>query len=159
MGRSARTSQRWLCETSHAIRCHEPQSVHQAIWSKPFWLIPCWLGLVNSPPSLEPILVEIGMFTGGTIWVLTHGHLAKYQRQELFQPLRGGAAQSMLCPGTVRALFLVHFLRALDLADFGDFVVRSCMKSPGRKCVRLFQGTPKWGKKGIPSNDLASGPG
>ena len=30
------------------------------------------LGLVNSPPSLEPILVGIGMFTGGTIWILTH---------------------------------------------------------------------------------------
>ena len=28
--------------------------------------IPFWLGLVNSPPILEPILVGIGMFTGGT---------------------------------------------------------------------------------------------
>ena len=26
-------------------------------------------------PILEPILVGIGMFTGGTIWVLTHGQL------------------------------------------------------------------------------------
>ena len=28
---------------------------------------------VNSPPSLELILVGIGMFTGGTIWILAHG--------------------------------------------------------------------------------------
>ena len=28
-----------------------------------------------SPPILEPILVGIGMFTGGMIWILTHGHL------------------------------------------------------------------------------------
>ena len=27
----------------------------------------------GAPPIL--VLVEIGMFTGGTIWVLTHGHL------------------------------------------------------------------------------------
>ena len=32
-------------------------------------------GSVNSPPILGPILVMIGMFTGGTIWILTHGHL------------------------------------------------------------------------------------
>ena len=30
------------------------------------------LGLANSPPILEPILVGIGMFTAGTIWILTH---------------------------------------------------------------------------------------
>ena len=29
---------------------------------------------VAAPPILEPILVGIGMFTGGTIWILTHGH-------------------------------------------------------------------------------------
>ena len=29
---------------------------------------------VGAPPILEPILVGIGMFTGGTIWILTHGH-------------------------------------------------------------------------------------
>ena len=28
------------------------------------------LGQLNSPPILEPILVGIGMFTGGTIWIL-----------------------------------------------------------------------------------------
>ena len=27
---------------------------------------------VGAPPILEPILVGIGMFTGGTIWILTH---------------------------------------------------------------------------------------
>ena len=36
--------------------------------------IPFWLGLVTSPPILEPVLV-LGLvpFTGGTIWILTHG--------------------------------------------------------------------------------------
>ena len=38
-------------------------SMYHAIWrwSKPFWR-PFWLGLVSSPPVLEPILVGIGMF-------------------------------------------------------------------------------------------------
>ena len=31
---------------------------------------------VGVPPILELILVWIGMFTGGTIWFLTHGHLS-----------------------------------------------------------------------------------
>ena len=30
---------------------------------------------VGAPPILESILVGIGMFTGGTIWILTHGHI------------------------------------------------------------------------------------
>ena len=30
---------------------------------------------IGAPPMFEPILVVIGMFTGGTIWLLTHGHL------------------------------------------------------------------------------------
>ena len=35
--------------------------------------IPVWG--ICAPPILEPIfLVEIGLFTGGTIWILTHGH-------------------------------------------------------------------------------------
>ena len=35
---------------------------------------------VGAPPIVEPILVGIEMFTGGTIWILTHGHLsAVYQ--------------------------------------------------------------------------------
>ena len=29
----------------------------------------------GASPILEPILVEIGMFTGGTSWILTHGHM------------------------------------------------------------------------------------
>ena len=41
---------------------------------------PFWLGLVESPPILEPILVKIGMLTGGTIWILTHGHVAVGQK-------------------------------------------------------------------------------
>ena len=34
------------------------------------------LGYVGAPPILKPILVGIGMFTGGAIWILTHGHMA-----------------------------------------------------------------------------------
>ena len=30
---------------------------------------------VGAPPILEPILLGIGMFTGGMIWTLTHGHI------------------------------------------------------------------------------------
>ena len=37
--------------------------------------IPFWLGLVNSTPILEPILVGIGIFTGEK-GILTHGHLS-----------------------------------------------------------------------------------
>ena len=32
-------------------------------------------------PILEPILVEIGMFTGGTIWILTYGHMGLSQNR------------------------------------------------------------------------------
>ena len=32
------------------------------------------VGWVNSPPMLEPIFAGIGMFAGGTIWILAHGH-------------------------------------------------------------------------------------
>ena len=36
------------------------------------------LGLsVNLPPMFGPILVGIGLLTGGTIWVLTHGHFSQ----------------------------------------------------------------------------------
>ena len=38
-----------------------------------------WLGLVNSPPILEPFLV-LGLnriFTAGTIWLLTHGQMGE----------------------------------------------------------------------------------
>ena len=43
------------------------------LWSKRFW-IPFWkVGAI--PPILEPILVGIGMFTGCTIWIWTHGHV------------------------------------------------------------------------------------
>ena len=31
---------------------------------------------VGAAPILEPIRVGIGMFTGGAIWILTHGHIA-----------------------------------------------------------------------------------
>ena len=34
--------------------------------------IPFWLGF-----GAPPILVEIGMLSGGAIWILTHGHIVK----------------------------------------------------------------------------------
>ena len=34
----------------------------------------CHFG-VGAPPFLEPISVGIAMFTGGTIWILTHGKI------------------------------------------------------------------------------------
>ena len=41
-------------------------------------LVSFWL--VGAPPILEPILVGIGMFTAGTIWLLTHGHISSLFR-------------------------------------------------------------------------------
>ena len=35
---------------------------------------------VGAPLILEPILVGIGMFTGGTIWILTHGQVVGMRR-------------------------------------------------------------------------------
>ena len=37
-------------------------------------------GVFGAPPVLEPILVGIGMFTGGTIWILTHGYMTKRRK-------------------------------------------------------------------------------
>ena len=36
---------------------------------------PMGFHFVGAPPILEPILVGIGMFSGGAIWILTHGHV------------------------------------------------------------------------------------
>ena len=50
----------------------------EATWlrlSKPFWLIPFWL-VGECTTHFRLYCVGIGMFTGGTIWILTHGHLA-----------------------------------------------------------------------------------
>ena len=41
------------------------------LWVKTIFMVPFW----RAPPILEPILVVIGMFTGGAIWILTHGHM------------------------------------------------------------------------------------
>ena len=43
-------------------------------------MVPFW----SHRPILEPILVGIGMFTGGTIWIWTHGQIA------LSSPLQSG---------------------------------------------------------------------
>ena len=50
----------------------------------------------GAPPILEPILVGIGMFTGGTIWVLTHGQL-------------NGVWLKFMHPGKVAFCFQVKF--------------------------------------------------
>ena len=60
--------------------------------NKPIWQ---WLSKpmgshfgVGAPPILEPILVGIGMFAGGTeFWILTHGHISStLQCLENFRP-------------------------------------------------------------------------
>ena len=58
-------------------RMRSDPSSEASLWllSKPFWIGSQFGVVVNSPPILEPILVGIGMFTGGTIWILTHGRL------------------------------------------------------------------------------------
>ena len=45
---------------------------------------------VGAAPILVEILVGIGMFTGGTIWILSHGHID--------QPLRGRISPSLAGP-------------------------------------------------------------
>ena len=53
----------------------------------------------GAPPILDPIVVGIGMFTGGTMWILTHGHLADRTRARLVNsthrllPMARGAAE------------------------------------------------------------------
>ena len=49
--------------------------------SKPFW--DPISGVFGAPPMLEPILVGIGIFTGGTIWILSHGHLGTPSRHDV----------------------------------------------------------------------------
>ena len=39
---------------------------------------------VGAPPILEPMLVGIGMFTGGTIWVLSHSHIQEQKCRTSF---------------------------------------------------------------------------
>ena len=39
---------------------------------------------VGAPPILEPTFVGIGMFTGGTVWILTHGHISSVPKQTSF---------------------------------------------------------------------------
>ena len=43
---------------------------------------------VGAPPILEPILVGIGMFTGGAIWILTHGQFQLVDLRACHQILR-----------------------------------------------------------------------
>ena len=38
---------------------------------------------LGAPPILEPTLVGIGMFAGGTIWLLTNGHIGVLQSTSL----------------------------------------------------------------------------
>ena len=71
---SQRCAAPW-CPELPAPRC-------EARWpwlSKPLWLIPFWL--VGEFTMLEPTLVGIRMFTGGAIWVLTHGQMLSRARR------------------------------------------------------------------------------
>ena len=59
---------------NQALACPARAAARHLMWlwlSKP---VGSHFGL-GAPPILEPILVGIGMFTGGTIWLLTHGHV------------------------------------------------------------------------------------
>ena len=69
--------------------------------------IPLW-GFC-APPILEPSLVRIGMFTGGTIWILTHGHASFTARE------------------------LVSAGDARDTVDFANTLARSHLAAPRAK--------------------------
>ena len=53
----------------------EMDNIQKWLWVKtngiPFWGI-------GAPLILEPVFVGIGMFTGGTIWILTHGKIGGF---------------------------------------------------------------------------------
>ena len=77
---------------------------------------------VGAPPILEPILVGIGMFTGGTIWTLTHGHL----RQRLSARRYAEAARQRVARQSLVAKETARQQRAGDVSvearcgtDFG----------------------------------------
>ena len=59
---------------------------------------------VGAPPSLEPILVGMGMFTGGTIWVLTHSPNLCLENP----PFRSGHRQDAAPPTAPDFLRLGH---------------------------------------------------
>ena len=50
---------------------------------------------VGAPPVLGFILVGIGMFTGGTIWVLTHGHRIAQKTRWINFWIFGGSLRGM----------------------------------------------------------------
>ena len=57
---------------------------------------------VGAPPILEPIFVGVGMFTGGTIWLLTHGHIL-FQKSD-WENLVTDATDTDSAPGQVQDL-------------------------------------------------------
>ena len=57
------------------------------------WL---WVKTYGIPPILGPIFVGLGLFPGGTIWILTHGHI-RGNRIERHQN-RGKTAETWLGP-------------------------------------------------------------
>ena len=59
---------------------------------------------VGAPPILEPILVGIGMFTGGTIWILPFGQNTYVGIATLICRKRGGKGASCLGSNTPRPL-------------------------------------------------------
>ena len=93
--------------------------------------IPFWGFSVNSPPILEPILVGIGMFTGVTIWILAHGHLAWVWNQGIRKPGQNSPLQKplVLVPGC--HLHCTNSTRPCPRV--------SCLGHPAAKC-QLAQG-------------------
>ena len=61
---------------------------------------------LGAPPILEPMLVGIGMFTGGTIWILSHGQI-KQPREEgsKYPRLVSGKTLPRTSPGSWRSKF------------------------------------------------------
>ena len=58
-------------QLAEALRFHNMLFLHMAVGQNQWYHFG-----VGAPPILEPHLVGIGMFTGGTIWLLTHGHMS-----------------------------------------------------------------------------------
>ena len=83
---SKRLSPHRVVYTGHGLDALGGQSVATGVWREDVLIhmavvvktvLGSHFGFFGAPPILEPILV-VGlnrMFTGGTIWLLTHGHM------------------------------------------------------------------------------------
>ena len=78
-------------------------------FGSPFWGI-------GAPPRIEPICVGIGIFTGGTIWLLTHGQIAQSP----------GPQTKNTCKKwrKVETIIYTKFCKIKPNNEFGDFKAR-----------------------------------